>query len=167
MSQIWIVMLIILLGSRLFTFKWRLVGESYGQLLLYWCYLTNNQPPPHPPRISPFSNNSWQSLLSVPLRLKWRRWIWTSVGLQAQIFAWQSSLAMHFVLNFWAKFGTEVFNKGGGFQTGEKYSTLENVSSYLHSLKYSFTCRAYIQVQLMNERRRWTGRADIYWGFRK
>lgn len=80
--------------------------------------------------------------------------MWTSVGLQAQIFAWQSSLAMRFVLNFWAKFGTEVFNKGGGFQAGEKYSTLENTSSHLHSLKYSFTFRAYIQVQLMNGRRR-------------
>lgn len=110
-SWIWIVILIILLGSRLFRFKWRLLGESYGQLLLYLCYLTNNQLSP-PPRISPFSNNSWQSLLSVPLRLKLRRWIWTSVGLRAEIFAWQSSLAMCFVLNFWAKFGTEVFNKG-------------------------------------------------------
>lgn len=41
------------------------------------------------------------------------------------------------------------------------------MSSYLHSLKCSFTCRAYIQFQLMNEGRRWTGRADTYWDFRK
>lgn len=116
--------------------------------------------------MSSSSNNSWRSLLSVPLRLKLKGWMWTSVGLWAQIFAWQLSQAMLFVLNFWAKFGSEGFDKGGGFHAGKKYSALENMSLYLHSLKYSFTCKAYIQFQLMNEGRRWTGRADIYWGFR-
>lgn len=63
--------------------------------------------------------------------------MWTSVGLRAHIFAWQLSLAMLFVLNFWAKFGTEGFDKGRGFHAGKKIQ---------HSGKYVIVFTQFLHV---------------------